>query len=94
MKVTRFTIGEVNKKGYRGKIDISIKENGDLDMGLFEFGELVEKFMGGDHEVDVIVAKEDKDSVLLQLIQDKFKDVSEFKKWLKEHDIPFTESSW
>ncbi len=94
MKVTSLTVGEVEKEGYRGKIDISIKENGDLDMGLFEFGEMVEKYKGGDYEYDLVVAKEDKDSVLLHLIKEKFENTSGFKKWLEEHNIPFKESSW
>lgn len=94
MKITNLRIGRVQKSGYHGSIDITIKENGDLDMGLFEYGELVEKYKGGDYEYDLIVEKDYKDSMLLYLIKERFQDISGFKKWLEDHDIPPTETSY
>lgn len=40
------------------------------------------------------IKTEIKDSVLLLLLQDKFKDFSPTKEWLEEKGIPFTNWKW
>jgi hypothetical protein len=49
---------------------------------------------GHDYEYDVTISKEWKDTVLLHLAKERFKTVSEFKKWLDEKEIPSETSLW
>lgn len=91
----KLRINEINRKDLQGSIDISIQENGDLNMGLYDRGETVEKIFGDDeYEYDLTVKKENAEMVLLHLMKEKFSSTTEFKKWLQKNKIPFTEESW
>jgi hypothetical protein len=73
---------------------IDIDENKNLHLGSFDFGPEVDKMWGHDYEYDVTISKEWKDTVLLHLAKERFKTVSEFKKWLDEKETPSETSLW
>lgn len=74
---------------------VSISENGDVRLDVNDCGETPLKYWGdSDYEYWRIVDKEWKDTVLLLLIKDQFKNFSGFAKWLEEKKIPNTFGSW
>ncbi len=91
----KLNINSINRQDLHGNVDVEIRENGDLNMGLYDRGETVEKIFGSDeYEYDLTVKKEDAEMVLLYLLKEKFTSTSDFKKWLEENKIPFKEESW
>jgi hypothetical protein len=73
---------------------VSIEDNGNLNVGSFDFGPDIDRMWGHDYEYDITTEKEWKDSVLLLLMQEHFKTASEFKKWIDQKSIPATTSLW
>jgi hypothetical protein len=64
-------------------------ENGDLILDGYDRGELVEEVWGSDdYEYSLVVKAEYKDTILLNLIKERFKHDSEFRAWLDEKGIP------
>lgn len=80
-------------EGTTVQVMVAVDENGDLIVSGHDSGKAPAKLLGSrtfDHWV--LVADEDKDVVLLQLLRERFGDISapsaEFMEWLKTHDIP------
>lgn len=77
------------------RTDAKIDENENLVIEGCDSGKQVMKFWGDeDYEYWTTVKKEYKDTVLLLLIKDNFKDDLKFKEWLKEKNIPFEFTNW
>ena len=63
----------IDKTDLKGKFEVFITEEGNLDVGIYDRGASVEKiFNKDDYEYDVIVVKKDKDKVLINLIFERF----------------------
>ena len=89
MKISEIKL--IESKSDRISIHLSarIKENGDLVLEGQDLGEFVkERFGDSDYEYSLIVKAEYKDTILLNLIQERFADDSEFRGWLDEKQIP------
>lgn len=89
MKINRISL--IESKSARVSVNLSarIAENGDLILEGQDLGELVkEQFGDADYEYSLKVTAEYKDTVLLNLIKEKFADDAEFKNWLAEKQIP------
>ena len=72
-----------------------IDDEGNLVLEGYDTGELVREWWGdSDYEYWLKVADDDKDTVLLWLIKERFKDDSEFKEWLNSKGIPNQFQSW
>jgi hypothetical protein len=75
--------------------DARIEENGDLRLDAYDVGELPKRMMGDDdYEYWVVVPAEWKDTILLKLIKERFKDVYAFHKWARENAIAHSSGSW
>jgi hypothetical protein len=67
-----------------------IKDNGDLTLSGYDSGQSVKEFFGDfDHEYWLTVKAENVVTVLLQLINENFKNDTEFREWLEEKNIQF-----
>ena len=80
-------------------IDVRIEDNGDLVMEGQDVGDAPKKWFGDeDYEFWVTVKAEDKDIVILALIErlfgGRFGAVDEFREFLKEKGIPFGWMTW
>ena len=93
LKLRDDVVETVEGKNYYND-SVNIEDNGNLNVGSFDFGPEVDKMWGHDYEYDITIEKECKDSVLLLLIQEHFKTASEFKKWIDQKSIPATTSLW
>ena len=82
------------RDGVKRSVGAQIVDNGNLVIDGLDWGELAHGMLGGDYEYSVTVDAKFKDSVLLLLLQEKFKDFPPAKEWLKEKGIPFTEWKW
>jgi hypothetical protein len=71
---------------------VYIRDDGLLHVNSFDYGPEVERLWGDDYEYDIYVEKEWKDSILLLLLQEKFKSTSDFKKWLDSKGVLCTTS--
>ena len=76
-----------------------IEANGDLVVGGQDVGKAPQRAFGdGDYEFWVTVAAEDKDRLLLALMEKlyagRFSAVDEFRDFLKERDIPYCWMTW
>lgn len=72
-----------------------IVDNGDLQLEGYDIGDSVEEFWGDDdYEYWVTVASNYKDTLLLHLLKERFKDSSSFMAWLKQKDIPYQFDSY
>ena len=89
MKINEIKLREMEIRGGKSYLDAVIRENGDLVLSGQDLGEFVEQVWGDwDYEYWVTVNSDDKDSVLLHLIQEKFESETNFQEWLKEKEIP------
>lgn len=75
-------------------VDAEITESGDLLISAQDVGEVPEQMFGdSDYEWWVFVRAEDKDQVLLGLIEEifggRFHASDEFREWLKARGIPY-----
>jgi hypothetical protein len=75
-------------------VGASIQPNGDLLVSGLDWGAGPNAAFGGDYEYSVTIAAEFKDSFLLLLLGQHFKDFPEFRVWLEAENIPFTAWSW
>ncbi len=80
--------------GVKRSVGASINKEGALVIDGLDWGELAHSMLGGDYEYSVTVKPEFKDSVLLLLLKEHFKDFPEAKKWLEEQGIPFINWTW
>lgn len=72
-----------------------IKENGDLVLEGSGAGEICEMFWGDDdYEYWSMVDKKWKDTILLLLLQERFKSFEDVRKWLDEKKIPNQFQNW
>ncbi len=79
---------EVDGKEQRHLV-LKIKESGDLEFEGQDLGPETEKLTGQDeYEYFLTVPAEYKDTILIHLIKQNFRDDSSFKKWLDEKQIP------
>lgn len=89
MKINKITLIESKSKRISVFLEAKIKENGDLVLEGQDLGEWVkENFGDSDYEYSLTVKAEYKDTILLNLIKEKFANDSEFREWLKEKQIP------
>ena len=74
---------------------VKISDNGDLVIDGGDCGKAPLEFWGdSDYEYITTIKKEYKDTVLLLLVKDKFKDSDDFREWLKAKDIPNEYFTW
>ena len=72
-----------------------IKENGDLVFEGVDMGESVRvRFGDFDFEYWYIINAEKIPTMLLYLLKEKFRNISECLKWLKNHNIPYKSMSF
>ena len=89
MKISKITLIESKSEQISIHLSAEIKPNGDLVLKGYDVGKLVEdQFGDSDYEYSLTVKAEDKDTVLLNLIKERFANDSEFKSWLEEKGIP------
>jgi hypothetical protein len=89
MKIDKITL--IDSKSARVKVRLTarVAENGDLILDGYDSGEFVEEVLGhDDYEYSLTVKAEYKDTILLNLIKEKFANDSEFRTWLDEKRIP------
>lgn len=89
MKINRIEM--INSRSERVSVRLTarIDERGDLILDGYDSGEFVEEVWGSDdYEYSLTVKAEYKDSVLLNLIKEKFGNDSQFRTWLEEKNIP------
>jgi hypothetical protein len=74
----------------------SIQEDGSLFVGGQDSGPFKQEWLGGgeSYEYSATVSPEYRDTVLLLLIKERFKDYPEFEQWLKEQGIPYSDWVW
>lgn len=75
-------------------VGASIQPNGDLIVSGLDWGSGPDSSFGGDYEYSVTIAARFKDSLLLLLLRQRFKDFPELRDWLEMESIPFTPWSW
>ena len=89
MKINRLTLIESKTERVSVRLVARIDENGDLVLDGDDSGEVVEEVWGSDdYEYSLTVKAEFKDTVLLNLIKEKFANDSQFRTWLDAHGIP------
>lgn len=89
MKIDKIKMIESKSERISVYLEAKIKENGDLVLEGQDIGEFVEEQFGdSDYEYSLSVKAEYKDTILLNLIKEKFANDSEFKAWLEEKGIP------
>lgn len=93
--INRITLRYENTGGTRISVEVYISDAGDLVVDGCDYGEAPKKiWKDSDYEYVTTIKKEFKDTILLLLIQDNFKDSYDFREWLKRHDIPNDFWSW
>ncbi len=89
LKEARSDNGEVSL------LEAYIDENGDLVLAGYDLGESVREIWGdSDYEYWRRVKAEHVPEVLLQLLQERFSDDSEFRQWLEAKGIGAEFRSW
>ena len=89
MKINKITLIESKSDRISVHLTAKVDENGDLILEGQDLGEFVqEQFGDSDFEFSLKVKAEYKDTILLNLIKEKFANDSEFKAWLDEKQIP------
>jgi len=89
MKINKITLIESKTEGIFVHLTARIDENGALILEGADTGDFVEAHFGKrDYEFSLTVAAEYKDTILLNLIREKFANDAEFKTWLEEKRIP------
>lgn len=75
----------------------TIKDDGDLEVGTADTGDIAQLFMGGDHEFWVLVPAKAKDALLLALIQAHFNApqcIDLFRDFVKKNGIEHKYETW
>ena len=89
MKINEITLIESKTARLSVRLTARITGNGDLILDGYDSGEFVEETLHhDDYEYSLTVRAEYKDTILLNLIKEKFKNDSEFRTWLDEKQIP------
>jgi hypothetical protein len=89
MKINRITLIESKTERVSVRLVARIEENGDLVLDGYDSGELVEEVWGSDdYEYALTIKAAYKDTILLNLIKEKFANDSQFRTWLDERGIP------
>jgi len=89
MKIDKITMIDSKSERVRVRLTARIDENGDLILDGYDSGEFVEEVLHhDDYEYSLTVKAEYKDTILLNLIKEKFKHDAEFRSWLDEKGIP------
>jgi hypothetical protein len=95
MKINKIILIESDSERVRVRLTASINPDGDLILDGYDSGKLVEEVWGSDnYEYTLSVKAEYKDTILLNLIKERFKHDSEFRSWLDEKQIPSNFWSW
>ena len=95
MKINKITLIKSDSERVRVRLTTRINEDGDLILDGYDSGKLVEEVWGSDnYEYSLSVKAEYKDTILLNLIKERFKHDSEFRSWLDEKQIPSDFWSW
>lgn len=77
------------------RVDVYISDNGDLVIDGCDTGKAPEQFWGDtDYEYITTIKSEFRDTVLLLLIKEKFRDSSDFQQWLETNAIPSDFFTW
>jgi spore maturation protein CgeB len=89
MKINEITLIDSKTERLSVRLTARIGENGDLILDGYDSGEFVEEALHhDDYEYSLTVKAEYKDTILLNLIKEKFKHDAEFRTWLDEKRIP------
>lgn len=89
MKIDRITMIDSKSERVRVNLTARIDETGDLILDGYDRGALVEEVWGSDdYEYSLTVKAEYKDTVLLNLIKERFEHDSQFRTWLDKKGIP------
>lgn len=87
-------LDERTEKDYSSLV-AKIDDNENLVFEGYDVGETPKKYWGdSDYEYWLVINKDYKDTILLWLIKERFKDDSHFKNWLDEKGIPSEFGSW
>ena len=87
--ITRLVLIDRELRGTHVSVDLRINYNGDLIIDGYDTGSAPLAFWKSPgYEYITTVPAAYKDTILLLLLKDRFKDDSGIKKWLKAHDIP------
>ena len=94
-KIDRIVISETKTDKDYSSLVAMINDSGDLVLEGYDEGEFPKSFWGDeDYEYWLYIKGEFKDTVLLWLIKERFKNDSEFREWLNEKGIPSEFGSW
>ena len=89
MKIDKITMIESKTERLAVRLTARITENGDLILEGYDSGAFVEEVLHhDDYEYSLTVKAEYKDTILLNLIREKFEHDSAFRTWLDEKGIP------
>lgn len=94
LKINEITLFEWTdgKDHRRDKVDTN--NDGTLHFDSFDFGQKTDSAWGHDYEYDIFVGAEWKDTILLLLIKERFKNNSEFREWADKKTVPYTTSCY
>lgn len=89
MKIDRITIIDSKTERLSVRLTARIDEQSDLILEGYDRGEFVEEVLHhDDYEYSLTVKAEYKDTILLNLIKERFRHDAEFRSWLDEKRIP------
>ena len=94
-KLSEVVLHKTDTKDVFVEVKCTIESSGDLKISSYTIGQIAQDYVShDDYEYEVIIDKEYKDTVLLLLIQDRFRSESELTTWLGLKDIPFEVETW
>lgn len=89
MKINEIILIDSRSERISVSLTARIDENGDLIFDGCDYGEFIKEQSGDyDYEYSLTVKAEYRDTILLNLIKDRFETYSEFKAWLDAKHIP------
>jgi hypothetical protein len=89
------TLSRTQGERVRSTMWAVILDDGALEYERSDYGPVVEEYWHRDeHEYNVTLPAEYKDTVMLLLIKDYVRDDVTFRVWLEEKGIPFQTSMW
>jgi hypothetical protein len=89
MKINKIKLIESKSERVSSLLSAEISENGDLVLDGQDLGSFVKETFGDyDYEHTLTLKSEYKDTLLLYLLKEKFPNVSTFKEWFNEKEIP------
>lgn len=89
MKINEIILIDSRTESVRVRLTARIEHNGDLILDGYDSGKLVEDVWGSDdYEYSLTVKADYKNTILLNLIKEKFANDSQFRTWLDEKGIP------